>query len=66
MNDDGLSIFDVGRGILASRIVKRQTDLVTGEWKYVIEGERVVSDPVIVVAKLSATDKLVIITVYLL
>jgi len=34
-------------------------------WKYLIEGETVAGSPVVVVAKLSVTGKLVIITVYL-
>jgi hypothetical protein len=65
MDDDGLSIFDVERGILAGQIIGRQTNHVTGEWKYLIEGETVTADPVVVVVKLSVTGKLVIITVYL-
>jgi len=65
MDNDNLSIFDVERGILTGRIVERQQDRATAEWKYLVEGETVVGDPVIVVAKLSVTAKLVIITVYL-
>ena len=65
MDDDNLSIFDIERGILTGRIIKRQKDLVTAEWKYLIEGETVAGSPVVVVAKLSVTGKLVIITVYL-
>ena len=65
MDDDNLSIFDVERGILTGKIVERQKDHVTAEWKYLIEGETVVGSLVIVVAKLSITGKLVIITVYL-
>jgi hypothetical protein len=65
MDDDNLSIFDVERGILTGEIVERQKDRVATEWKYVIKGETVLGNPVIVVAKLSVTGKLVIITVYL-
>ncbi len=65
MDDDELSIFDVERGILAGEIVERQQDRVMGEWKYLVEGETVAGNPVVVVAKLSVTGKLVIITVYL-
>jgi hypothetical protein len=65
MDDDNLSIFDVERGILTGRIIERQKDRVTAEWKYLIEGETVTGNPVIVVAKLSITGKLVIITAYL-
>jgi len=65
MDDDALSIFDVERCILAGQIVERHKDHVTGEWKYLIEGETIAGGPVVVVAKLSITGKLVIITVYL-
>jgi hypothetical protein len=58
------SIFDVERGVLTGEIVERQPDRATGEYKYLIEGETVAGDPVVVVAKLSVTRKLVIITVY--
>ena len=34
MNDDGLSIFDVERGILTGKIIERQKDSVTEDWKY--------------------------------
>ena len=65
MDDDGLSIFDVERGILTGEIIERQKDRVTAEWKYLVKGQTIGGDPVIVVAKLSITGKLVIITVYL-
>ena len=65
MDNDGLSIFDVERGILTGQIVERQQDQGTGEWKYLIEGQTMDNDLVTVVAKLSVTGKLVIITVYL-
>jgi len=65
MDNDNLSIFDVERGILTGKIIERQKDRVTAEWKYLIEGETLAGDSVVVVAKLSVTGKLVIITVYL-
>ena len=65
MDADNLSIFDIERGILTGRIVERQKDRVTAEWKYVVEGKTLAGDSVVVVAKLSITGKLVIITVYL-
>jgi hypothetical protein len=64
MDDDRLSIFDVERGVLTGEIVERQQDHTTTEWKYLIEGRTVSDDPIVVVAKLSVTGKLVIITVY--
>jgi hypothetical protein len=39
MNDDDLSIFDVERCILVGRILERQKDKVTAEWKYLITWE---------------------------
>jgi len=65
MNDDGLTIFDVERGILTGQIIERQRDHHTGEWKYLVQGQTVAENLVVVVSKLSPTEKLVIITVYL-
>lgn len=64
MNNDNLTIFDVERAILAGVIDERQEDYTTGEWKYLITGRTIYGDIVTVVAKISATGKLVIITVY--
>ena len=66
MNDDGLTIFDVERAILTGEIIERQEDQHTGEWKYLVAGETVEGRlMIVVVAKISVTNKLVIITVYL-
>jgi len=65
MADDNLSIFDVERGILTGRIIERQKDHATAEWKYLTEGEALAGNLIVVVARLSVTGKLVIITVYL-
>ncbi len=64
MNDDCLTIFDVERCILTGKILERQKDKVTAEWKYRINGKSLFDGEVEVVAKLSTTGKLVIITVY--
>lgn len=64
MNDDGLSIFDVERGILTGEIIARQKDKTTAEWKYLVSGKTLTDDAVVVVGKLSLTEKLVIITLY--
>lgn len=64
MDDDELLIFDIERCILTGKIIERQKDKVTTEWKYVIEGQSIFSDKVGTVAKLSLTGKLFIITVY--
>jgi hypothetical protein len=44
-------------------IIERQQDQETGEWKYLIAGNTLADDPIIVVAKLALTGTLVIITV---
>jgi hypothetical protein len=64
MNDDNLSIFDVEGCILTGNILERQKDKVTAEWKYRINGQTLSGGEVEVVAKLSPTGKLVIITIY--
>jgi len=65
MDEDGLTIFDVERGILTGEIIERQKDHDTGEWKYLVQGQTVVGKSAVVVIKLSPTEKLVILTVYL-
>lgn len=64
MNDDELAIFDVERVILTGKIIERQKEEDTAEWKYLVQGQSIEGDNVIVVAKLSPTGKLVFITVY--
>ena len=64
MDDDNLSIFDIEHIVLIGRIIERQKDQITKEWKYIIEGESFSNDLAVAVVKLSITDKLVFITVY--
>ena len=64
MADDNLSIFDVERVVLTGSIIERQKEQDTAEWKYLVEGETTSSKLAVVVAKISITGKLVIITVY--
>ena len=64
MNDDGFSVFDVESGILTGKIRERQKDQVTYEWKYLVEGESLAGETIVVVTKISPTEKLVIITVW--
>ena len=66
MNHDDLSIFEVEHGILTGRIVERQKDLVSAEWKYRMRGKTLAGDELEVIAKFGATGRLVIITVSLL
>ncbi|MFN8444550.1 MAG: DUF4258 domain-containing protein [Caldilineaceae bacterium] len=64
MNDDNFSIFDVERAILTGQVIERQQDHQTSEWKYLISGQSEFDEAMIVVAKISVTDKMVVITVY--
>ena len=64
MDDDGLTIFDVESGILTGKIVKRNKDRKTTEWKYTIIGQTISGNKIGIITKLSITNKLVIITVY--
>ena len=64
MDNDGLTIFDIEHVLLGSKIVERQRDSQTGEWKYLVEGQTLGSEVAIAVTKLSLTGKVVIITVY--
>jgi len=62
--EDGFSVYDLEKGILTGKIVERQRDTVTSEWKYCIAGKTMDGGEIEIVAKLSVTRKLVIITVY--
>jgi len=64
MNDDAFSIFDIESGILTGRIEERQRDSSSAEWKYLIQGQSLAGDSMAVVAKIGATGRLVIITVF--
>jgi hypothetical protein len=64
MDNDCLTIYDVERCILTGKITERQKDKVTAEWKYRINGRSLSGKEIEVIAKLSPTGKLVIITVY--
>lgn len=64
IDDDGLTILDVEQVILTGQIIKRQPDHNNVDWKYLIRGQTADRLDVVVVAKLSPTDTVVIITVY--
>lgn len=64
MDEEGLTIYDVESSVLTGEILERQKDRATSEWKYRIRGRTVSGSKIEVVAKLSPTGKLVIITVY--
>ncbi|MEH1872593.1 MAG: DUF4258 domain-containing protein [Nostoc sp.] len=65
MSDDNLTIYDIEQGILTGEILERQKDKVTAESKYRIRGLTLDAGEVEIIAKLSLTGKLVIITVYI-
>ena len=64
MDEDNLTIFDVESVILSGKIVERQKDKISGEWKYLVRGESLAGEPVITVTKIGPTGKLVFLTVY--
>lgn len=64
MTQDDFTIYDIERGILTGRILERQRDSTNDDSKYRIRGETITGDPIELLAKLSPTGKLVIITVY--
>ena len=62
---DDFSVFDVESAILTGKIVERQKESETGEWKYVISGEAVDGKPLSVVAKFGTSGQMLyILTVY--
>jgi len=64
MNEDGLTIFDVESVIFSGKIVERQRDQNSGEFKYLVKGKSLTDEPVITVVKTGPTGKLVIVTVF--
>ena len=64
MDDDGLTVLDVESAVLTGRITERQRDPRTHEWKYVVIGTTIDSEPVGVVCKRGPTGRLVILTTY--
>ncbi|MCI0553278.1 MAG: DUF4258 domain-containing protein [Anaerolineae bacterium] len=64
MDEDDLSIFDVESVILSGKIIERQKDQNTGEWKYLVKGESLTGESVVTITKIGPTDKLIFITVY--
>ena len=64
MENDRLSILEVENAVLTGEIVERQREESAAESKYLIMGKTLDDLGITVVAKLGATGKLVIITVY--
>lgn len=62
---DDFSVFDIESAILTGKIIVRQKEKETGEWKYVISGEAVDNRHMAVVAKFGASGQIrYILTVY--
>ena len=66
MEADALTVYDVEHVILGGRIVERQRDQRSIEWKYLVQGETLEGDAAVVVCKIGPTRKLVVLTVYTL
>ena len=64
LDADGLCAPDLERIVAAGFIAGRQRDVVSGEWKYVLEGPTSSGEWVAAVAKISPSDKLVFLTVF--
>jgi hypothetical protein len=66
MVDDNMGEHDIEHAILTGRIVARQHDKATAEYKYRVAGTTYGGRPMEVVAKLEPINWTVIITAYLL
>ena len=64
MDADEFTIFDIERAVLTGKIIERQKVQAPNEWKYRIRGQSTDDRKIELIAKISTTDKLVIITVY--
>ena len=65
MADEGLSVLDIENVLLTGRVVERQRDRTTREFKYLVQGEPLGGDgDVVAVVKFGPTGRLVILTVY--
>ncbi len=65
MDEDGLTIYDVERVLLTGKVIERQKDKGSSEWKYVVNGNTFGNVSLTVVCKLGLSGKLIILTVYL-
>jgi hypothetical protein len=65
MNADELTVFDIEHCVATGRIIQRQRDRETGEWKYGIRGKATDDRAMDVIVKKSPRGSIVFITVYL-
>lgn len=66
LEDDGLSVFDLEECFATGKIVERQRDRRTGEWKYLVRGRAVDYGELIAVAKIGPTRRVIVMTVFAL
>lgn len=66
MAADDLTVWDVESVFLTGAVVERQKDAVTSESKYRVRGKSLDNIDAEVIAKISVTGKVIIITVYAL
>lgn len=64
MEADSLTIYDVESVILTGKIIERQKDRASAEWKYLISGQSLADEAVMVAVKFSPTNKLIFITIF--
>ncbi len=64
MNSDDLTIYDVESIILTGQITERQRDRASAKWEYLVSGQSLAGDDVMIVAKFGPPGKLVLITVF--
>lgn len=64
MTADDLTVYDVESAVLTGKIVERQKDHVSGEWKYLVGGQSIAGDAVTAVVKLGPANKAIFITVF--
>lgn len=64
MDDEDLTIYDVEHGILTGKIIERQKEKTSWEWKYRFRGRSLEGDAMEIITKLGVTGQVVIITVY--
>ena len=55
MHNDALTVYDVEHGILTGKVIERQKDRKTGEWKYRIAGHTLRNRGVETITKLGPT-----------
>ncbi len=66
MDDESIGRYDIEYTIRTGKIIERQRDWGTGEYKYRILGSRYAGQRMEVVARLDTKECIVVITVYLL